>query len=187
MQRLVKKNGRERTNIEFSDSKGISRDPSKVGSDHMSWSLSNASESLTEIIKFLEVLAPFFLGSIIKHRKHYAILKKGVLSCSAPSLTGYPSLTLPAGSLLRVWSIPSWSLIVFHHSLSTFIMSSNTAAWKMTLPAKTVRRCGCNLRTNSVQIPKFEPPPRMAQNRSAFSDSLTVRAVPFAVTIVAYI
>jgi hypothetical protein len=38
-----------------------------------------------------------------------------------------------------------------------------------------------------VQTPKFEPPPRMAQNRSAFSDSLTVRAVPFAVTTVAYI
>ncbi len=66
-------------------------------------------------------------------------------------------------------------------------MSSNTAVGKMTMPPKTVRRCGCNLRTNSVQTPKFEPPPRIAQNKSAFSDSLTVRAVPFAVTIVAYI
>ena len=56
----------------------------------------------------------------------------------------------------------------------------------MTLPAKIVRRCGCNLRTNSVQTPKFEPPPRMAQNKSGFSDLLAVRVVPFAVTTVAY-
>src|SRR6266478_3377653 len=74
----------------------------------------------------------------------------------------------------------------FNHSLSTFIKSSNTVGGKTTMPAKTVTRCGCSLRTNSVQTPKFEPPPRMAQNKSAFSDSLTVRAVPFAVTIVAY-
>lgn len=105
----------------------------------------------------------------------------------AQSSTRYPSLTLPAGSLPRIWSIPSLSLTVFHHSLSTFIKSSNMTAGKMTMPAKTVRRCGCSLRTYSVQTPKFEPPPRMAQNRPAFSESLTVRAVPFAVTTVAYI
>lgn len=38
-----------------------------------------------------------------------------------------------------------------------------------------------------VQTPKFAPPPRIAQNRSAFSDSLTVRMAPFAETRVAYI
>jgi hypothetical protein len=34
--------------------------------------------SLTEVIKFLEVLAPFFLGSVIEYGKYDAILQKAL-------------------------------------------------------------------------------------------------------------
>ena len=48
-----------RTDNVFSDSKGISRTLSEIGSDHVSDCRVWGVASLTEVIKFLKVLAPF--------------------------------------------------------------------------------------------------------------------------------
>lgn len=41
---------------------------------------------------------------------------------------------------------------------------------------------GCSRKPNEVTMPKFPPPPRSAQNRSAFSVSLVVTKLPSAST-----
>jgi hypothetical protein len=41
---------------------------------------------------------------------------------------------------------------------------------------------GLSLNSNDVTAPKFPPPPRSAQNRSAFSSSPAISSLPSAVT-----
>ena len=47
--------------------------------------------------------------------------------------------------------------------------------------------CWCSWYSNVVTMPKLPPPPRSAQNRSAFSSSLACTSVPSAVTMSAEI
>ena len=89
------------------------------------------------------------------------------------------------GTSRKIICMPSFFLQFFHHLISTSINSFSLSVEKTTNPEKTVGRCGCNLRTNSVQTPKLEPPPRIPQNNSEFSVSLRVSVLPSAVTRVA--
>ena len=138
---------------------------------------------LTQIIKFLVIFTTFLLGSIVEQNQSDAHLHTGDIDSTEVI---YISPTFSNGGTLdKIICMLSFFLQFFHHLVITSINSFNLSVEKTTSPEKTVGRCGCNLRTNSVQTPKFEPPPRIPQNSSAFSVLLRVSVVPSAVTRVA--
>jgi predicted AAA+ superfamily ATPase len=63
-----------------------------------------------------------------------------------------------------------------------FITSAASSRFQSMGPAQTVLT-GCPSKRNDVTTPKFPPPPRTAQNRSAFSSVLAVTKLPSASTI----
>ena len=83
---------------------------------------------------------------------------------------GFAVDTWPSRPRVKVWIMPSFSEIpLFHHSSVTDINFSKASGAKTAIPEKMDRRCGCNLSTNSVQTPKFDPPPLIPKKRSGFS------------------
>src|SRR5215469_9430656 len=63
-----------------------------------------------------------------------------------------------------------------------FITSAASSRFQSIGPAQTVLT-GCASNRNEVTTPKFPPPPRIAQNRSAFSSALATTKLPSASTI----
>jgi len=99
----------------------------------------------------------------------------------------YGVLTTPPWPVVISCSTHDFSEGPFsHHWNNGTTACSMTSAAYPTRPENTLRRCGCNLRTNSMQTPKLDPPPRIAQKRSGFSVALAVKTDPLAMTTVAW-
>ena len=70
------------------------------------------------------------------------------------------------------------------HFIVVFASFLREAPGYIAIPQKTFRRWSLSWKINSVTTPKFPPPPRTPQNRSAFSFAFAVSISHWAVTIV---
>src|SRR5262245_7515525 len=87
-----------------------------------------------------------------------------------------------AGAVHAATSEVTSSAAILTHSRHCFNTFRVDAIGYIENTAATAGPTGCKVNSKEVTTPKFPPPPRSAQNRSAFSLLLAVRTAPSAVT-----